>query len=147
MGVLEFVGYVTTTEPGAYLVLSLNPAATSPIASIALRAFFGMALILGGSFYAIAAPGDGMTAMFTFPMWGIGGCLVLSAIVSVVSRRFTFGERSTVFVFALIAAGSVIWSFVASVQYSRGLEVRNKSENVRFLNQFHKAPSGAQPPH
>ncbi len=76
-------------------------------------AFTGSALICAGSFFAIVAPGDGQTGMFTFPLWGLGAAAGISAF------RRGGDERRAVLILALIAIASVGWSFVASAKYSR----------------------------
>jgi len=78
-------------------------------------AFVGTALICAGSFFAIVAPGDGQTGMVTFPLW------VLGAVAGIVAlgRAARGDARSEVLILAGIAIASVVWSFLASVQYSR----------------------------
>jgi len=74
----------------------------------------GTVLICLGSFFVIAAPGDGQTGMFAFPLWFFGGWAGLAAIGSVVSRRNSSGISASIIGLALVSIGSVVWGFVAA---------------------------------
>lgn len=91
-------------------------------------AFGASILICLGSFFGIVAPGDGQTGMFLYPLWGIGGVLGVYAIVGVFKAHSSSVVRLIVIILACIALTSVIWSFVASAQYSRGWEQRHREK-------------------
>ena len=82
-------------------------------------AVIGLLLIGFGSFLGIAAPGDGQTGMFAFPLWFMGAICGVAAIVIALARRTSALERLGVLVCAVLAIASVVWVFVASDQWVR----------------------------
>ena len=87
-------------------------------------AVLGTLLICGGSFFAIVAPGDGQTGMFTFPLWGLGAWAGIAALIK--ARSASDGSMRIVGCLALIALASVAWSFYASVKYTHDRELRQR---------------------
>ena len=87
----------------------------------------GAVLICFGSIVAIAAPGDGQTGMVTFPLWLLGGCAGVAAIVFALKEPRSIGVLVCVAVFAAAAVGSVVSSFVASSRYSSEWERKHNT--------------------
>ncbi|HTQ08848.1 MAG TPA: hypothetical protein VMI31_02135 [Fimbriimonadaceae bacterium] len=80
-------------------------------------AFLGCGAICLGSLFGIAAPGDGQTGMFLFPLWGIGAILGIASIANAYAARARTWAWLAIALLALVAIASVVWSFIASARY------------------------------
>ena len=91
----------------------------------------GTVLIVLGSLVAVAAPGDGQTAMVTYPLWLCGGVLGIMAIASAIVGRARRRGWVVIGLFALIAISSVVWALVVSINYvsPNVSEQQNESQN------------------
>ena len=88
----------------------------SHVASLART---GAILICIGSFFAIAAPGDGQTAMIMYPAWLAGGIIGLTALRMLCTSSAARSQWPLVGGLATVALLSVAWSFYVCFLYSR----------------------------
>jgi len=87
----------------------------------------GCLSICGGSFFVIMAPGDGQTAMVAYPLWGIGAAFGLTSMTNSLEAGVSRETRRIVAALAMIAVLSVVWGYVASVQYESEWSKRQRA--------------------
>src|SRR5688572_10319598 len=81
-------------------------------------ALIGAMSICFGSYIGGTIPGDGQTGMVVYPCYGLGAWLGIMALV-MANARAGRRARPVVWALAAIAAGSIVWMFVASEQWSQ----------------------------
>ena len=97
--------------------------------SVIALATLAMLLVFCGSFFAIAAPGDGQTGMVTYPCWFFG---FLFAIASFGKGGLKKGNRELVLTFGLLAIISVALAFLAAFNYESNWKLDPKSGEPVF---------------
>jgi peptidoglycan/LPS O-acetylase OafA/YrhL len=77
----------------------------------------GCGAICFGSLVAGTFPGDGQTGMVAFPLWIVGGAFGITALLMAAFRREDRPSLLALLALAVLAIGSVFWSYKASERY------------------------------
>ena len=88
----------------------------------------GTALICFGSWTVARAPGDGQTGMVVYPLYLFGGALGIFAIIRASRQAVPGVVVGAIWLLAAISIASVVWGFVATMQYERERDRRRSSQ-------------------